>query len=116
LEALNDQILNGYDDCKTPADSGKMVNEFHYKRICEMLKDHGGEMIHGNPNAHKDMNLKFNVILNPKRDSTMMKEEIFGPILPVLTYKYLDEAIDYIIEEQLKPLVVHFFGTTNCAN
>lgn len=42
LQAIKDQIINGYDDCKTPADSGKMVNEFHYRRVCDLLKDHGG--------------------------------------------------------------------------
>lgn len=73
-------------------------------------------MIHGNENAHIDMKLKFNVILNPRRDSSIMKQEIFGPILPVLTYVNIDEAIKYINEEQTNPLVVHFFGATNCAN
>ena len=73
-------------------------------------------MIHGNPNAASDLNLKFNVILNPSRESKMMKEEIFGPILPVLTFISIDEAINYITEEQPKPLVIHFFGATNCAN
>lgn len=46
----------------------------------------------------------------------MMQEEIFGPILPVLTYITIDEVIKYITEEQPKPLVVHFFGATNCSN
>lgn len=42
LKAIKYEILHGYDDCKTTADSGKMVNEFHYRRVCDLLKDHGG--------------------------------------------------------------------------
>jgi acyl-CoA reductase-like NAD-dependent aldehyde dehydrogenase len=43
----------------------------------------------------------------------MMQEEIFGPLFPMLTYKDLDEAIEYITSEQDKPLVVYFFGKKN---
>ena len=64
-----------------------------------MLGDHGGEVVVGNPNAHKDFYLKPTVILNPKKDSSCMSEEIFGPILPIITYKNLQEAIDYINHE-----------------
>lgn len=74
------------------------------------MEDHGGEVIIGNANAHEDRNLEPTVILEPKRDSQLMKEEIFGPILPILVYKDIDEVIKYINEEQEKPLVVYFFG------
>ena len=39
-----------------------------------------------------------------------MTEEIFGPIIPIITYKHIDEAIKYIVEEQEKPLVVYYYG------
>ena len=93
-----------------------MVNEFHYKRVCSYLKDHGGEVVHGNPNAHEDLHLQPTIILNPKRDSEVMKDEIFGPIFPILTYKNIDEAINYIADEQDKPLVVYYFGQKNGRN
>ena len=32
--------------------SGKVVNDIHYKRLCELFKDHGGEVVLGNRNAH----------------------------------------------------------------
>lgn len=40
----------------------------------------------GNANAAEDKNLKPTVILNPKKDSPIMTEEIFGPLFPVFTY------------------------------
>jgi aldehyde dehydrogenase (NAD+) len=76
-----------------------MINEFHYKRVCNLLKDHGGKVLHGNPNAHLDFNLKPTIVLNPNKNSQLMKEEIFGPIFPILTYKDINEAINYISEE-----------------
>lgn len=64
-----------------------------------MLKDHGGEVVLGNKDAHIDRNLKPTVILNPSKEAPVMQEEIFGPIFPVFTYKNIDEAIKYIVEE-----------------
>ena len=86
---------------------GKVVSAFHYERLCSMLEDHGGEVIVGNPNAHKDMLLKPTVVLNPDLNSKMMKEEIFGLILPVFVFDEIDTAIDFINKEE-KPLTIYF--------
>jgi aldehyde dehydrogenase (NAD+) len=66
-------------------DMGTVVNDFHRNRLCNLLKDHNGTLVVGNANAPQDKNLTPTVILNPSRNSPLMKEEIFGPILPVLT-------------------------------
>lgn len=66
---------------------GKVINDFHHDRCCKLLADHGGTVIEGNANADVDKNLLPTVVLNPSLDSALMKEEIFGPILPVFTYK-----------------------------
>lgn len=78
-----------------------------------MLEDHGGEVVIGNKNAHKDMYLKPTVILNPKKDAACLQEEIFGLVMPLITYKNIDEAISYVKNEQDKPLVVYYYGTRN---
>lgn len=79
------------------------INDFHHKRLCGLLKDHGGEVRVGNPNAHEDLDLKPTVIFNPKLDSPLMTDEIFGPILPVIPYKTLEEAIQFVNSRE-KPL------------
>ena len=86
MESFKKQLEKGYNNCITPAESGKMVNEFHLKRVCSLLENHGGEIILGNKNAHIDLDLKPIVILNPSKDSKLMKEEIFGPVLPIISY------------------------------
>ena len=67
---------------------GKVINEPSYNRICDLLDpaDHKGQVIYGNANAHIDRNLTPTIVLKPSVDSGMMKGEIFGPILPVLTF------------------------------
>ena len=77
----------------TPKDSGKIINEIHHKRLCDLLADHGGEVVIGNGNAAIDRDLKPTVILNPRNDSALMKEEIFGPILPIVTYSDINDVI-----------------------
>jgi len=49
-------------------ESGKIVSDFHYRRLCGFFADHGGEVITGNPNTHKDFDLKVSLILNPRKD------------------------------------------------
>ena len=94
---------------------GKIINEFHYKRLCGLFADHGGEVVVGNANAHNDLNLQPSVILKPNLDSRLMKEEIFGPILPVFVYKDFDEVIKFITSRD-KPLASYFFGDVKTAN
>lgn len=44
-----------------------------------------------------------------------MKEEIFGPILPIITYRSIDQAIE-IIKSLEKPLVIYYFGQNSSSN
>ena len=116
IEKAREVITQQYQNMRDMSICGKVVNEFHYKRLCALTADHGGQVVIGNPNASKDMYLQPTVILNPRKDAGCLKEEIFGPILPVITYKNFDEAINYIRSEQEKPLAVYFYGDRGNAN
>lgn len=91
-------------------ESGKIISEANYNRLCSLTEDHGGKILMGNANAHKDKKLELTVVLNPKKGSKLMAEEIFGPILPIITFNHFDEVIRYTTIEQEKPLVFYFFG------
>jgi acyl-CoA reductase-like NAD-dependent aldehyde dehydrogenase len=69
----------------------------------------------GNAKAFQDKDLKPTVILNPALDSPLMKEEIFGPLLPVITYNTFDQCLNTILS-QPKPLVIYYFGPTSGQN
>lgn len=52
------------------------------------------------------------VLRDVTSDSKVMKEEIFGPVLPIITVSGIDEAIQFINERE-KPLVVYIFSSNN---
>lgn len=49
------------------------------------------------------------IILNPDQNSQLMLDEIFGPILPIYTFKGIETAIEFI-NKRPKPLAVYFYG------
>lgn len=78
------------------------------------LESHGGEVfIGGNHNLTKRW-IEPTIILNPKLDSLLMNEEIFGPILPIITVKSHKEAID-LINSRPKPLSLYYYGGDKAA-
>ncbi len=115
LTKLKEAIDSLYKEGTKKATLGKCINKFHHDRCCQLLADHGGTMIVGNPNAPADNNIMPSVILNPLLDSALMKDEIFGPILPVFTYKNIGEAIEFVNKLE-KPLAVYYFGRNSWSN
>ena len=83
-------------------DFTRIVNREHYHRLRNMVGDatqKGAEMLEVNP-AHEAVNEQNRVfpptiLWNVSDRMTVMQEEIFGPVLPVVTYRSLDEAIAY---------------------
>jgi len=66
-------------------DMGKIINKTHMDRLEGYLKeDHGGKVLAGGKIDHNKMFIQPTIIEGPNLDSSMMTEEIFGPILPVL--------------------------------
>lgn len=108
-------IKTFFDDGRNVDDMGRVINDFHHSRLCELLRDHQGTVVVGNANAFNDKNLVPTVVLNPSKDSALMKDEIFGPILPIITYESLDDAIKYVKDGE-KPLVLYYFGSQNGKN
>jgi len=55
-------------------------------------------------------------VLNPSENSELLKEEIFGPILPIIPYVNFDEVVNKHIRKREKPLVVYYSGSTSSSN
>jgi aldehyde dehydrogenase (NAD+) len=90
----------------------RIVNSKHFKRLTDLLEDainHGAKLeLGGNVNA--DTNFIHPVILtNVSHNCRMMEEEIFGPVLPILSFKAEDEAVQFI-NSKPKPLAVYIFS------
>jgi coniferyl-aldehyde dehydrogenase len=94
-----------------------IVNENHFRRLQHLISDAtaaGVETITFNP-ADEDYEEAANrkllprVLLDPPDDSAVMREEIFGPLLPIKSYKQIDEVAKYINAHD-RPLALYYFG------
>lgn len=88
---------------------GRIVNERHTRRLEELMTGHGGNIAFG---GSVDVAARFvepTVIVDPDPDSPLMTDEIFGPILPVLTIGSTDAAIKFV-NERPKPLALYVFA------
>ena len=94
---------------------GKMINDFHTERVEKLIKGAGGTLVCGGDVNKKIKHIEPTVILQPDLDSDLMKEEIFGPVLPVFTFKDIREVIKFINDRD-KPLAVYFMGLSTSAN
>jgi coniferyl-aldehyde dehydrogenase len=94
-----------------------VINQRHYDRLQGYLEDakkKGAQIVEINP-AKEDFSqqphhkIPPTIIVNPTDDMKVMQDEIFGPILPVKTYKGVDEAIGFINGRD-RPLALYYFG------
>ena len=67
---------------------------------------------HGGHYDRADRYLSPTILTDVSPDAPVMQEEIFGPIFPVLTFKYLDEVITFVNDRE-KPLALYYFGTND---
>lgn len=89
-----------------------ILNQHHYTRLSGLIRDaeeQGAQVIRMGSDSAANHVLAPVLILNAKPEMAVMQEEIFGPVLPVLTYKNLDEAIAFI-NARPRPLALYYFG------
>ncbi len=96
----------GDDPAKSP-DYARIINKNHFERLSRLLKE--GEIIIGGDTIAEDRYIAPTVIDHVSPDHEIMKEEIFGPILPVIEYEMLDDAISFV-KDRPKPLALFFFS------
>lgn len=89
------------------SDFTHIINDKHYKRLCELLKE--GDIITGGKTDEKNRYISPTILGNIDKDSNIMKEEIFGPILPMMEYEDLEDVLKDI-KKRDKPLVTYFFS------
>jgi len=88
------------------ADYGRIVNPRHFDRLLNYLKE--GAIIAGGQNDPSDLFLAPTLLENISPGARILDEEIFGPILPVLPYNDLSEAVQFIAARP-SPLAVYLF-------
>ena len=76
-------------------DYGRIINERHHRRLMELLPG-SGDVVLGGEGDESQRYIAPTVLTNVPADAPVMRDEIFGPILPVLRVRDLDEAIGFI--------------------
>jgi aldehyde dehydrogenase (NAD+) len=89
--------------------SGKrIVNERHFGRLTSALAATKGSVAVGGGSNADAIEIQPTVVVDPAVDEPLMTDEIFGPILPIVTVQSLDEAIDFV-NSRPKPLAAYLF-------
>ena len=96
----------GEDPLKNP-DYGKIINRKHYDRIMGLIDP--DKVVCGGCGDGQSLRIAPTIMKNVIFSDTVMGEEIFGPVLPILTYDTLEEAIN-IVEEHPHPLALYLFS------
>jgi aldehyde dehydrogenase (NAD+) len=90
----------------------KIISDGNFKRVKNLFDDavrSGAQVKVGGKFDESDNTIYPTVLTNVSKESLIMKEEIFGPVLPVLTYKNITEVIDYVNSKE-KPLALYIFS------
>jgi aldehyde dehydrogenase (NAD+) len=118
-QAVKDQFIKEFKDTITDLYSEnvfkkgeftRIVSERHFNRLVTFLDD--GKLVHGGRHTIDSLTIEPTVLTDVSWEDPVMKEEIFGPILPVLDY---DDEITMInkINERAKPLALYIFSESN---
>ncbi|MCQ1766947.1 coniferyl aldehyde dehydrogenase [Neorhizobium galegae] len=106
-----------YPDSASGADYTSIINERHYGRLEGLIEDaraHGAKIVDigvgPDRAADRPHTLAPVVLLGMTDQMRIAREEIFGPILPVITYRTIDEAIAYV-NARPRPLALYYFGS-----
>lgn len=107
VELVKKEITRMYTD--TPLSNptyGKMINQKHFDRVCSLLDS--GKIVFGGRTNRTTLQIEPTVMDHVTAEDAIMQEEIFGPVMPILTYRTLDEAENFIISRE-KPLALYIF-------
>lgn len=88
---------------------GNIVTDFHVDRIKQLIDGAKGLVACGGKVNKAAKYVEPTVIINPDPKSPVMKEEIFGPVIPVITFKDISEVINHINDGD-KPLAIYYYG------
>ena len=115
IGALKSEFGKCYPTVYNNPDYTGVVNERHFSRLQGYLEDakqKGAEIIEINPanETRPNGNRKIppTIVLKTNDDMKIMQDEIFGPLLPIVPYKTLDEAIKFV-NDRPRPLALYYF-------
>lgn len=105
IEYLKHYIALFYNSPLENPNYPKIISKSHFDRLIKLLSD--GNIVYGGKSIN-DQYLEPTIMDDVSLESKLMEEEIFGPILPIITFKDIEEVIDYLQNKE-KPLALYLF-------
>lgn len=111
---IHDELIRCITDTITefradqPGNGLRIVNQRQFDRLAGYLASTSGRIATGGGSDRETLTIEPTVIVDPDPDDDVMQQEIFGPILPVLTVDSMDEAIAFV-NARPKPLAAYYF-------
>lgn len=108
LEGMKDYLQSAYrGNIKDSPDFARIINRSNTERLAGYLQ--GQKILLGGDTDLEEGYIEPTIVEVKDMDNILMKEEIFGPILPLITYRTLDDVINYI-KSKPRPLSLYIFG------
>ncbi|GMQ59318.1 aldehyde dehydrogenase [Vallitalea sediminicola] len=109
VEELKNVITSYYgENIYESPDLPRIVNEKHYKRLSSLInKD---KVVFGGKTAAEDNYIEPTIMDNITWEDDVMKEEIFGPLIPILEFDKIKDVVS-LLNEKPKPLALYYFST-----
>jgi aldehyde dehydrogenase (NAD+) len=100
----------GADAHKSP-DFGRMINKKHYDRVKNLIDP--AKVLIGGQAAEEDLFIAPTIMGDVSIDDPVMQEEIFGPVLPIISYRNLNEVYETVKKLPQHPLALYLFTESN---
>lgn len=110
VDEIKVKIRKNYgDNPKNSPDYARIINKKHFKRLRNLIS--GSKVLIGGDTDPEEMYIAPTLVDEVNWSNPLMQEEIFGPVLPILTFKNLDDVIRQI-NDQPKPLALYYFSSS----
>ncbi|THH03861.1 hypothetical protein EW145_g5944, partial [Phellinidium pouzarii] len=75
---------------------GRIVNRMHFDRLVGMMRRSKGKVVIGGETDEDRLKIGLTVVVDVEGDDALMEDELFGPVLPIVSVQDIDEAIDFV--------------------
>jgi len=108
VEAIKKFIVEFFgEEPESSQDYSRIINQEHFERLCSFLKY--GKIIFGGKTNREKLFISPTLLSEVVLESPIIREEIFGPLLPIIEYDTLEEALSFINQRPV-PLALYFFS------
>ena len=98
------------EDAQKSEDQCRIITDKHFDRLVGMISSSSGKVAMGGKSDKSEKYIEMTVMTDVSVDDAIMKEEIFGPILPIVTCDSAQKAVDFINARE-KPLTLYIYST-----